>query len=400
MKRFILKNGLTVLLKQRPTNSVAIEVTVKVGSNHEPLRIGGISHFLEHMIFEGTKKRTTQQIANEIESIGGDINALTAAERTSYYIVVLHKYLNRALDVLSDIIQNPLLDAKMMGKERKVVLDEINLSMDDPKIHQWRLFQKILYKKHPSRHPIYGTKKSILNLKRKDLVDFYFKYYVPNNIVITIAGNADETIIKKIENYFPFSKKSLAEGKKIIEPKQTKHLKFIEKRKILQSYMVFGYRTVPRNHPDSFVVDVIRSVLGRGQSSRLFDEVRTKLGLAYSIGVHHETGTDYGWLAVYVGTDKKNIKTIKEIILKEVKKLRKISDNDLKDAINSIEGDYLLSNEDNHTLADTMAAWEVDGKPNLVEDYVKNIKKVKKEDIRRVVDKYFKNTTHVIIKQV
>lgn len=400
MKRSVLKNGLTVLLKQRPTNSVAVEVTVKVGSNYEPLRLSGISHFIEHILFEGTKKRTTQQIANEIESIGGEINALTSSERTSYYIVVLHKYLDRALDVLSDIIQNPLFDEKMMGKERKVVLDEINLTMDDPKIHQWILFQQTLYKKHPSRHPIYGTKKSILNLKRKDIVDFYSKYYVPNNVVITIAGNADKNIIKKIEKYFTFSKKSLEERKRVIEPKQTKHLKFVEKRNILQSYMVFGYRAVPRNHPDSFVIDVVKSVLGRGQSAKLFDEIRTKLGLAYSIGVHYEAGTDYGWFAVYVGTAKKNIEKIKKIILKEIKNLKKISGKDLRDAINSIEGDYLLSNEDNHSLADTMAGWEVVERPNLVEDYVKNIKKVSKEGVKRVINKYFKNTCHIVIKQV
>lgn len=399
MKKFILKNGLTVLLKQRPTNSVAIEVTVKVGSNDEPLRIKGISHFIEHMLFEGTKKRSAQQIANEIESIGGEINALTANERTSYYIIVLHKYFNRALDILSDIIQNPLFDEKVIEKERRVILDEVNLTFDDPKIHQWILFQGTLYKKHPCRYPVYGTREAILNLKRKDLIDFYSKYYIPNNIIISIVGNVDESILKKIENSFSFSKKSLLEQKKVIEPKQIKSLKFIERRKIAHSYMVFGYRSVPRNHSDSFVFDVIRAILGRGQSSRLFHEIRTKRGLAYSVGFHYEAGTDYGWVAVYVGTDKKNINKIKEIILKEIKYLKNISDNDLKDAINFIEGDYLLSNEDNHTLADVMSIWEIVGKPNLVKDYVKNIKKVKKEDIKRVVNKYFKNFTYIIIKQ-
>ncbi|MDP2908430.1 MAG: pitrilysin family protein [Nanoarchaeota archaeon] len=399
MKRFVLKNGLTLLLKQRPTNSVAVEVTVKVGSNYEPLRISGVSHFIEHMLFESTKKRTAQQIANEIEKIGGEINAFTNNEKTSYYIVVLHKHLERALDVLSDIIQNPLFDEKVIEKERKVILDEISITTDDPKVYQWILFQKLLYKKHPCRHPVYGTKKSVLGLKKKDFLDFYYKYYVPNNIIISIVGNVDERILKMVENFFTFPSRVLPEAKPFVEPKQTKPLKLVEKRKIMHSYLVFGYRAVPRGHPDSFVFDVIRSVLGRGQSSKLFNEIRTKRGLAYSLGVYYDAGSDYGWLAVYVGMDKKNIQTVKDIILKEFRHLRRLSAADLKDAITFIEGDYILSNENNYNLADVMSVWELTGLPSMVEDYVKNIKKIKKKDIKRVVNNYFKNPAYVIIKQ-
>ncbi len=399
MKRFVLKNGLTVLIKQKPTNAVAVEVTVKVGSNHETSKNRGISHFVEHMLFEGTKKRNAQQIANDIEKIGGEINALTDNERTSYYTLVLYKHLERALDVLSDIIQNPLFDEKIIEKERKVVLDEISLTTDDPKIHQWMLFQKALYQKHNCRYPVYGTRECVLNLKRKDFLDFYHKYYVPNNTIISVVGNIDKQVLKKIGHYFTFSEKPVPKRKELIEP-ETKPLNFVEKRKILHSYMVLGFKTVPRNHPDSFVFDVIRSDLGRGQSSKLFQEIRTKRGLAYIVGAHYEAGEDYGWLAVYVGTDKKNLRKVKNIILKEFRHLKNLSANDLKDAINFIEGDHLLSNEDNHALADTISVWEVIGKPYSVEDYIKNIKKVKKDDIRRIVKKYFKNPVCVTIKQV
>lgn len=399
MKRFVLKNGLTVLLKQRPTSSVTVEVTVKVGSNDEPLKLKGVSHFMEHMLFEGTKRRNAQQIANEIESIGGEINAMTATERTSYYVVVLYKYFDRALDVLSDIIQNPLFDEKTIEKERSIILDEVNLTTDDPKIYQWILFQKLLYRKHPCRYPIYGTKKSILNLRKKDLIDFHSQYYVPNNIIVSIVGNIKENVLKKVEVAFSFPRKSLPEKKNVVEPRQTKPLKFIERRKVSQSYMVFGYRAVPRSHPDSFVLDVVRSVLGRGQSSRLFHEIRTKQGLAYSLGVHYESGIDYGWVAVYVGTDKKNINKIKNIILEEIRHLKNLSSDELKDAVDFIEGDYILSNEDNLTLAGTMSAWELIGKPDLVEDYVKNIKRVKKENVKKVINKYFKNPSFIVIKQ-
>jgi len=399
MKKFILKNGLTVLLKQRPTKSVAIEVTVRVGSNNEPKELKGISHFIEHMLFEGTKTRDAQQIANEIESVGGDINALTSGERTSYYIVILYKYFDLALNVLADIIQNPLFEEKALKKERNVILDEINLTHDDPKIHQWILFQKNIFKKHPCKNPVYGNVETIKKMKRADLIDFYAKYYTPNNTIISVVGNVTEDIIKKIENVFTFPKKSLPKKEKVTEPKQLKPFEFIETRKISQSYMVFGYKAVPRSHPDSFIFDAIKAILGRGQSSKLFNEIRTKRGLAYSVGFHYESGFDYGWVAVYVGTDKKNIERIKKIILKEINSLKELSDNDLKEAINFIEGDFLLSNEDNHSYGDTISEWAVSYKPELMENYLENIKKVKKKDIKRVINSYFKNPTIIIIKQ-
>ncbi|MBU4501496.1 MAG: insulinase family protein [Nanoarchaeota archaeon] len=401
MKRFILRNGLTVLLKQKPTNSVAVEITVKVGSNNEPLKLKGISHFIEHMLFEGTETRNARELANEIERLGGEINAFTSNERTGYYVVVLYKHFDKALEILADMFHNPLFDEKMIEKERKVILDEVNMTYDDPKIHQWYLFQELMYKKHPCRYPAYGTRKSVLNLKKDDLVKFYKENYIPNNIIISIAGNIDEKVaLKKVQEAFSKPKKTLPIRETITEPKQTKDLKKIEKRKISQSYMVYGYRTVPRGHPDSFILDVIKSILGRGQSSKMFNEIRTKRGLAYSVGFHYEAGLDYGWVAVYAGTNKKNIKKIKEIILKEIEELKNVSTEELNDAINFIEGDYLLSNEDNQSIADTMVGWEMINKPELLEGYVNKIKKVKKEDIKKVVNRYFKKSAHVIIQQV
>ncbi len=399
MKKVVLKNGLRVILEKRPTNSVAIEVSVDVGSNDEPLETKGISHFVEHMLFEGTKNRTTHEIANAIESVGGEINAITSSERTSYYIVILGKYINRALDILADIIQNPLFDEKSIEKERKVILDEVNLTIDDPKIHQWILFQRTLYKKHPCRFPVYGTKETVLKINRQDLFNFYKKYYVPKNIVMSVVGNFKKDIIKKIEKKFSFTGREAPQRKKVVEPNQKRNRKFVEKRDILQSYFVLGYKAVPRMHPDSFVFDVIKAILGRGQSSRLFDEVRTKRGLAYSIGFHYEDGTDFGWVAVYAGTDKKNINKIKHIVLKEMEALRRISDQELKDAINFIEGDYLLSHEDNQSLASTLNTAEILGDLSLADKYISKIKKVTKKDIRRVVTRYLKKYTCIIIQQ-
>jgi predicted Zn-dependent peptidase len=398
MKKTTLKNGMTLLVEKRSAKSVTIQVMVRAGSNYENEKIAGISHFIEHMMFEGTKNRTTIEIANAIESLGGEINAATSNERTIYYITVLKKYFDIAVDVLADMMQNPLFDEKAIEKERGVVLDEANMVIDDPKRYQWVLFMKQLFKNHPAKNPIYGTPEAIKTISRQDIVDYYEKYYKPNNMIISVVGNVKDAE-QKIEEKFTFQPKETGKREKIQEPELEKTETLSQTRDILQSYMMMGYKTVPRLHEDSYALDVIRSILGRGQSSRLFDEIRTKRGLAYSLGVVHDPETDYGWMGVYVGTDKKNIETVKEIILKEVNNLRKTSSKEIKDAKKFIEGNYYLENEENHSMADNLASWELVGDLAGAEEYIKRIKKVTKQDIKRVIEKYMKNYVYVGIEQ-
>lgn len=398
MKKTILKNGITLIVEKRKTKSVTIQTVVRVGSNNENERIAGISHFIEHMLFEGTKNRKAIEIANEIESLGGEINAATSTEKTMYYINILKKYFDTAVDVLADMIQNPLFEEKTLEKERKVVLDEVNLTIDDPKRYQWVFFEKMLYKKHPTRNPVYGTPEAIKNITRKDMVEYYEKHYAANNIIITVVGNVKD-VEEKIEKAFTLNRKDIEKREVVEEPETEQSENYKEEREILQSYMVLGYKTVPRTHEDSYVIDVIRAVLGRGQSSKLFEEIRIKRGLAYSVGAYCDPGIDYGWIAIYAGTDKKNIGTIKDIVLGEIKKLEKINSKELKDAKTFIEGSYYMGNEDNETWADTLGNWELMGELEGAEGYIKKIKKINKQDVKRVIEKYFKNYVCVSIEQ-
>lgn len=398
MKKTILKNGITLIVEKRKTKSVTIQAIVRVGSNNENERIAGISHFIEHMLFEGTKNRKAIEIANEIESLGGEINAATSTEKTMYYINILKKYFDTAVNVLADMTQNPLFEEKTLEKERKVVLDEVNLTIDDPKRYQWVFFEKMLYKKHPTRNPVYGTPEAIKNITRKDMVEYYEKHYASNNIIITVVGNVKD-VEEKIEKAFTLNRKDIEKREVVEEPETEQPENYKEEREILQSYMVLGYKTVPRTHEDSYVIDVIRAVLGRGQSSKLFEEIRIKRGLAYSVGAYCDPGIDYGWIAIYAGTDKKNIDTIKDITLGEIKKLEKINSKELKDAKRFIEGSYYMGNEDNETWADTLGNWELMGELEGAEQYVKKIKKINKQDVKRVIEKYFKNYVCVIIEQ-
>jgi len=181
---------------------------------------------------------------------------------------------------------------------------------------------------------------------------------------------------------------------------QTKIKKFVEKRKTYNSYMVLGYKTVPRIHKDSYVFDVINSILGRGQSGWMFEEIRNKLGLAYQVGVQNELEDDYGTFAVFAGLDKKNIEKAKEIILQQFRKLEKISKNELEEAKTYIEGNYTLNMEDNFNAADNLAFWETIKNTSLADNYIKNIKKVKINDVKRVAKKYLNNNyTLIVIEQ-
>jgi len=393
-----MKNGLKIIYLEKTSNSVCIEVNVRVGSNNEDESVAGISHFIEHMLFEGTKRRPDSfQISNEIEKLGGDLNAATSNDRTFFYTRVPNKHFDIALDVISDIITGPLFDAEKIEKEKNIVKDEIKLVNDQPRYFQWILFQKALYRDHPAGRPIYGYTRAIEELDREKITEYYSKYYNPDNMTIVIVGDVGD-VFSKVEKRLsstkgPKTKEQEIEVEKLHTEPVTKELK----KDTLQAYSILGYITVNRKHKDSYVLDVIRAVAGRGQSGKIFNEIRTKRGLAYDVGVYHSPNSDFGFFAVYVNTNKKNLEKVKEIIIKELIKLKKITPEELLEAKTFLEGDFLLQSEDNQKLADMLAFWDQADSAESAMEYVKNIKKVTKEDISRVVDKYFKNHTVAVI---
>jgi len=398
MKKFKLRNGITIIFEQNTSKSVAIEVMFKVGSNDEDKKISGISHFLEHMLFEGTKNRKdSRTIANEIEKYGAEFNAYTSGTRTAFFIKIINKRFETALDILSDMVANPLFNKKMVEKEKQVILKEINMVTDDPRQHQWILFQKNLFEKHPAKNPTYGTKEAVKNLDRDTIKDYYDKHYLPNNMVISVVGNVDN-VKSKIEKYFGILKpKKISLRKKVNEPQQKRMKKFTEKRKIHNSYMVLGYKSVPRTSKDSYVFDVITSILGRGQTGWIFDEIRNKRGLAYQVGVQNEHENDYGFFAVFAGMDNKNLEKSKKIILEQFKKLESIDKKELEESKNYIEGSHTLSMEDNFHAADNQAFWETIKDASLANNYIRNIQKVKINDVKRVAKKYLNNNYTLVV---
>ncbi len=397
MQKVVLDNGLTVIFERKRGKSVVVQVMINVGSNHEAEKERGISHFLEHILFEGTGKRPTNRaISNEIEKIGGDFNAYTSNEKTCFYVKVLKKHFHIAVEILADILQNSLFNEDHISKEKNIVLKEIDIIHDEPKYYQWLLFQKNLFKEHPCKNPTYGSRNIIKNLSKTKILEFFQKYYTPNNIVISIVGDVNNWK-KEIESQFCMQKGPLLKHKKVTEPAATKCTVKKEKRNIVNTYTVLGFKTVPRSHKDAYVLEVINGILGRGQSGRMFTEIRSKRGLAYDVGTQSVCDVSFGYFAIYATIDKKNLNLLQELILQEMEKLKKVSAKDLKEAKDFIEGDYLLELEDSQKVADQLLFWEQVGDAHLMNSFVRNIKKVTVSDVRKVAEKYFNNYTMVVL---
>ena len=397
MQKTALKNGLKVLYQKKAGASLAIQALINTGSMYEAPQERGIAHFLEHMLFEGTTKRpTTLAITNEIERIGGEFNAYTTHERTCFYIKVLQKHFSKAVEILADILQHPLFLPEQIEKEKYIVLKEIALVNDDPKFEQWRLLQEELFRNHPCRFPTYGDKKVIRALSRDKLLSYFAKYYQPGNITISIVG--DQLSWKEqLEKHF-----TAPSGKKVHQPRfsyalpKSERMKKV-KRAVQNSYLVLGFPTVPRQQKDSYALDVINGILGRGQSGRIFTELRSKQGLAYDVGTQHGAEINFGYFALYATIDKKNTQRVKELMQQEIEKLSLVTEQDLREAKDFIEGDTLLELEDVQKAADQLLFWEQVGDARLAEGYLAAIKKVTRADVRRVVKKYLQKGTLVVM---
>ena len=397
MKKVVLGNGLKLLYYPKKGNSVVVEVMINVGSCHEKSDERGISHFLEHILFEGTSKRpSNKEISNEIERIGGDFNAYTSTGKTCFYAKVLKKHFSIAVDVLADILQNPLLREEDIKKEKNVVLKEVGMIYDEPRYHQWILLQQNLFEKHPCRFPTYGDEKVIKALTRKKVEQFFKKYYVPNNMVVSIVGDVPNWR-KEIGKHFVFEKGKVSKMSFPAEPSLRKNKKIILKKKIFNTHLVLGFKTVSRANPDSYVLDVINGILGRGQSGKMFTEIRSKRGLGYDVGTQVLSDSSFGYFATYAIIDKKNIELVKELMLEEIKSLKNVSEEEVKEAQDFIEGDYLLEIEDGQKVADQLLFWEQVKDATQMEEYLRKIKKVIVSDVKRVIEKYFGHYTQVVL---
>jgi predicted Zn-dependent peptidase len=396
-KKITLKNGLRIItVPNNEAKTATTLILVKTGSKYESKNISGISHFLEHMFFKGTKKfKKPKDVAEFLDKIGGDFNAFTGEEYTGYYATVSFNHLNYALEWVSDIFLNSLIPLKEVGKERGVIIEEINMYRDNPMMYISQLWKEVLYGDQPAGWDIAGTKETVSKIKRQDILNYISSQYTAENTVICLAGKFDEKkIIYKIKKIFDNIRVNKPKNKIEVNETQKKPQSLIYYKDTGQTNLALGVRAYNMFHKDKYVCDVLAVILGGMMSSRLFEEVREKLGAAYYVRTYNETDTDTGSLVTFAGVDNNKLEKVISAILKEYKKIKikKISEGELKKAKDYIKGKTVLGLESSSAQASFFATQELLKKEILtIEEIFKKIDKVTREDILRVSKDIFKN---------
>ncbi len=377
--RKVLKNGMTILFEKRDIPVVSVAFAVRAGGINESVEEKGICHFIEHMLYKGTPTRNTKKIAEEIEKKGGELNGFTSEMVTAYWCKMPSKHLNVALDVLSDMVKNPLLDKKELEKERKVIFEEIKMYHDNPLLHIFDEIQKALYDGTLGMN-LAGTTETMSSIDRKKMSEKFEQIYRPNNMILCIVGDANfEKIVKFAEKNFDKKEENV--------PKQKFELKNeskIEKRKgIDQANLVFAYHVPLASDRKCYAAKVLSTLMAEGLSSRLFSEIREKRNLAYAIKGSSNVNKDFAYNLIYIGTTKENLELVKKLILKEFEKVTKgLSEKELSEIKEQLIGNYHISMEDSQSQMVNLLLYEVDGDAREFYEFGKNISDVKLKDVK------------------
>ena len=392
-KKTTLENGIRVITEEIPTvKSASIGVWINTGSQNETETTNGISHFIEHMLFKGTKKRNYVQIAHSVESVGGYLNAFTTKEHTCYYARVLDEFVDHAVDILSDMVQFSTFPKKEMEKEKTVILEEIKRSEDDPDdlIHEY--FDRHLFGNHPYARPIIGTAENIQRFKRDDIIEYTKKFYTNGNIILAAAGNiTHDQLVHLAEKYFILNRKFSGKKQHSTAPRHARVIREYVKP-IQQAHLLTGTLAFNAHHSMRYPGMVMNSVLGDGMSSRLFQKIREKHGLAYSVYSFLSMGKETGAFGIYVGTDKGSVQKASDLAYAELERIKTVplKRSELLRAKAQLKGNMLMSLESTSNRMMRLGNGELYfGEYRTLDSIVKNIDAVTTDDVQRAAQKLF-----------
>jgi len=391
-QKTVLNNGIKVITEAIPyLKSVSIGVWVTTGSRDEQPHESGISHFIEHLLFKGTERRTAFDIAREIDSVGGSLNAFTGREYTCFYAKVIDKNLPLAIDLLSDIFLNSLMNLKDVEKERMVILQEIKMVEDTPDDYIHDLFNRACWGDHPLGFPIFGTSELVQSFHRDQICQYFKEYYQPNRIIICAAGNLDhQKVVDEIEATFGQIPKS-DRARERLRPDSISTTN-IWKRDLEQVHFCLGTKGLQYGHSLRFASYVLNCILGGGMSSRLFQEIRENRGLAYSVYSYLPAYIDAGLVVVYAGTNETSFQEAIRLILKEFHRLKKepFKNGELEIAKEQLKGNLLLSLESSDNLMTRLAKNEIYFNAYFpVERVLQGLDEVKEEVVRGLANDIF-----------
>jgi|SRR3989344_4724762 len=390
-KRLQRPDGSVIILApKQDTQAITLQVLYKVGSRNETSKINGASHFIEHLMFKGTKKRpTTLALTKALDAVGAEYNAFTSKDRTGYYIKADASHLELAIDVLADMLRHSKFDQAEIDKERGVIVEEIKMYEENPMMYIEDIFEETLFSGTPLGRHIAGPKSVIKSISRQELVDYKDKYYYNGNMVVGLAGRFDEARAAKLLNrYFPLVKKSSA--KVVIKPvklSQSRPRVKLLTKKLDQIQVMLGFPGLKLGHQDLAAATVLANILGGSMSSRLFINVRERRGLCYFIRASLDSHEDTGALAVRAGLDKERLTPALEVIKQELNRIKKtlVTGEELKRAKENIKGSTILRLEDASAYLGYLQAQDLlQNKIETLEEKLAKIQSVSRTDIQRL----------------
>jgi predicted Zn-dependent peptidase len=398
IERTEFSSGLRVVTERMSgVRSVSLGFWVLAGSRDERPRISGSSHFLEHLLFKGTDRRSAQDIAENFDAVGGDVNAFTAREYTCYFARVLDRDLEMAVDHLTDMVQHSLIRADDLDAERQVILEEINMHEDSPEDVVHDLYTQTLWPEHPLGRPILGTAETILAANRTSVRRFYARHYVPGNLVIAAAGNLrHDDLVRLLKQRMDTGRRLSPRGTSVWNlrapgraPKPSgKDL--VKRRKTEQAHICLGTNGLARNDPDRFAFLVVNTALGGGMSSRLFQEVREKRGLAYTVYSYHAQYTEAGLFSAYAGTTPSRAQEVVSLLRRELELVRGggLTEEEFERAKGHVKGSMVLSLEDPGGRMSRLGKSEIaHGEILSVDQALSRIDHVSLDDAHRVAER-------------
>jgi predicted Zn-dependent peptidase len=392
IRRAVLANGVRLATERMPhVRSVAIGIWLTRGSRHEPTETAGIAHFVEHMLFKGTNTRSAEAIAQQVDSIGGQLDAFTSKEYAGYYIKVLDEHLAMAVDILSDLVLHPLFAVEDIEREKKVILEEIKMVEDTPDDLVHEMFAEGFWGSHPLGRPILGTPASVNALDRDTLTKYFGTTYVTPNFVIVAVGNIDHDEVQQLVEKALEGAPSVGPDAESTAP-VTSPIVIVRQKELEQSHVCFGTAALPQHHPDRYAGYVLNTTLGGSMSSRLFQNVREKRGLAYAVFSGLSAYLDAGALSIYAGCANDAVAELIEVVVAEIRQMKRggIEEGELRRAKDHLKGSLMLGLESTSSRMSHLARQEMyrDRNDGLDEMLVA-IEKVTPEDVQRLSDLFF-----------
>ena len=388
-KKSTLENGIRVLSERHPeSRAVSMGIWVLTGTRDEASSVAGVSHFLEHMVFKGTKTRSPYQISKSLEQLGGELNAYTSREYTCYHAYVLKDHWDQALDVLADLVCNMKIEPKEFKLEKGVILQEIAMSDDNQEDIIYDIFFDKVYGKHPLGRPILGTPKSIASMNAKQVMDYYKKFYTGPNIIVSVAGNVEhDQFLKEVQKKLgKKSNKDIDVERKAPRWSSTRFVQ--QKQQGEQTHLLVGMPTASFRDKFRFEAFIVNTLLGGGMTSRLYQSVREKKGLVYAIHSSLHTNVDSGLMMIYAGTETKNLRQVGDIIAKEVSRVKKqgVKKSDVQMFKTQVTGSIVLGSDDLENRMTSLAVNEmVFGKYKPVDTVIDEINKVTVDSVNEFI---------------